>query len=835
MNTCTLTLVTIFLFPVFSNTAHSAENDSVTFNSEFLRSAIDTSEYSQGNPVAPGMYDVELYVNERLKGRAEVNFEKLDDNSSISRPCFDLNSVSMLGIDIERLDQKIIEKLKDKKTCNDLSKLVSGVDVNYDVSTQQINISAPQLVLTRYARGYVTPELWDNGVTAATLQYDYNAYSSDMSGAQNITTQYLALRGGVNWDAWRLRYRGALNWNNSNNWNYDNTSTFLERAIIPFRSKMVLGESTTDGQVFDSVGFSGLMLASDDRMYIDSQRGYAPIISGVANSNSLVQVMQRGTRIYETTVPPGPFVIDDLYPTGAGGDLLVTIREADGSERSFTVNYASIAQLLRPGTTRYTLMSGRYRNPTVNENPLIAMGTLRHGFTNLITGYGGVLGGENYQSYSSGIALNTDVGALSADITHARTVLQNSENKNGNSFSLSFSKILPATDTNITLANYRYSNSGYYSIDDAMFMRDIKNHPDNYYSDSISRKNRIQLSVSQSLSDVLGNINLNASTQDYWNKNGRDTEYQLGYANSFGKFNLNVNLNRTRDLTNGHWDNKIAIGISFPFGDSAKSMYINSTYVHDKGHNGLQNTVAGTLGDKRQYNYNAFASVDRYEQTGTKNTGGASGTWNSPYTNLGGSYSAGSGYQQYGMNMSGGVIGYSEGIVFTPTMGDTIAIVEANYAGGASITNNSSMSLDRSGKAAVPYLTPYRQNTIELDPKGLSNDVSLAVTSQNSVPTAGAVVLLKYKTDKGYSALLTIHHNDSAEIPFSASILDEKGNVVGYMAQAGQSFVRVKNKTGKLIVKWGASRSQQCSLNYHLQDTPHADDGDLRRADAVCQ
>src|SRR5690606_39680464 len=70
----------------------------------------------------------------------------------------------------------------------------------------------------------------------------------------------------------------------------------------------------------------------------------------ISNTNALVSVSQRGARIYQTTVPPGAFRIDDLYPNGTGGDLLVTIKEADGSEHSFTVTYASIAELDRKST-----------------------------------------------------------------------------------------------------------------------------------------------------------------------------------------------------------------------------------------------------------------------------------------------------------------------------------------------------------------------------------------------------------------------------------------------------------------------------------------------------
>ncbi|CAD5358514.1 protein of unknown function [Enterobacter cancerogenus] len=70
----------------------------------------------------------------------------------------------------------------------------------------------------------------------------------------------------------------------------------------------------------------------------------------------------------------------------------------------------------------------------------------------------------------------------------------------------------------------------------------------NGYATSINRKNRIQLSASQTISDTLGNFNISASTQDYWNRSGRDTRYQLGYTNAFKRFNLSINASRTRDL-----------------------------------------------------------------------------------------------------------------------------------------------------------------------------------------------------------------------------------------------------------------------------------------------
>lgn len=819
----------------FSQIAYAEQNDDVIFNTDFMRSDVDVSAYSRGNPVPAGEYSVELYVNERWKGKTNVTFKMTEEKSTIAKPCFDLNLVAKLGIDIERIKPGILEKLKSDHACVQPQDIATDLVANYDVSMQRINLQSPQIYLVRNARGYVSPELWDNGITAATLQYDYNAYHSEMSGSDSISTQYLGLQGGFNWDVWRLRYRGSFNWTEGQGWNYDNTNTYLERAIVPLRSKLVLGESSTDGQVFDSIAFRGVMLMSDDRMYTDSQRGFAPLINGIANTNALVRISQRGIRIYESTVPPGPFVIDDLYPTGTGGDLLVTVKEADGSEHSFTVTFASIAELLRPGTTRYSVMGGRYHNTTINEEPEIMMGTLRHGFTNLITGYTGLLGGEDYQSAVAGVALNTGVGAISADIAHARTKLYDETSAEGQSFRLSFAKILPVTNTNITLASYRYSSSGYYDMNDAMLLRDSQRRSHSgYYSSSINRKNRIQLSAAQNISDTWGSFNISASTQDYWNRNGQDTEYQIGYSNGFKWFTLNVNANRSRDLDTGKWDNKIAVGISLPLGESAHTAYLSSTYVQERDHRGLQNSIAGTLGSDRQYNYNAFASVDHYKDSADKNTGGVSGNWTSPWSTVGGSFSAGNGYQQYSMNMSGGAIAWRNGIVLTPIMGDTMAVIEAENAGGAKITSNSSLRLNNSGKAAVPYLTPYRQNTIELDPKGLSNDVSLDVTSQNSVPTAGAVVLMKYKTDTGHSALLNINHSGEV-LPFGSSIYDETDNNVGYITQGGQGFVRVKNESGRLYVQWGNNGSQRCSFHYQLPQKRTTSINDMPLINAVCQ
>jgi outer membrane usher protein len=816
--------------------AYAEDSDAIEFNASFLRSSVDVSQFTSGNPVTPGVHRIDLYLNDQWKGRQDVNFSLPSPQTSVARPCYDLKLLSAFDIALDKLSKDVLTRLQQGEQCSDLSELVPGVEANFDSGGQRLDVRAPQLLLQHEVRGYVNPELWDNGITAATLQYDYNAYRSDHSGTSAQTNQFLGLRGGLNWDVWRLRYRASANWSDDQGFRYQSDQTYLERPLIGWRSRLVLGQSTTDGQVFDSVGFIGAQISSDDRMYSDSQRGFAPVVRGIANTNALVRVSQRGSQIYETTVPPGPFVIDDLYPTGSGGDLLVTVTEADGTERSFTVTYASIAELLRPGVTHYSLMAGKYRNNSVNEEPAIALGTLRHGFTNLLTGYTGVIGADGYAAASGGLAFNTDFGALSVDVTQAQTQFDHRPSEQGQSVRFTYAKILPVVDTNITMASYRYSSSGFYSVDDAMMLRDRDRYDSSFDSYTTwKRRNRFQINASQSLPEGFGSVSLNASVQDYWDHNETDSEYQLSYNNHYNRLNYGVNFARTRNLITGGWDNKAMLTVSIPLGSSERAPYLTSSYVQQKDHQGLQNSLSGSLGEDRQYNYSAFTNYDYYKNNSNTVSGGVNGSWASPYANVGGSLSAGQGYQQYGATLSGGVVAYSGGVVLTPMLGETSAIVEAENAKGVRVTNYSGLRLDNSGKAVVPYLSPYRQNTVELDPKGLSRDVELKYTSQNIAPTAGAIGLLRYETESGYSVLVTVRNVAGQPLPFGANVSDEQQRSVGYIGQVGEGLLRVNNPKGQLEVKWGEGAGESCRFNYQLPAVSPGDEPDYRRLDAVCQ
>ena len=93
---------------------------------------------------------------------------------------------------------------------------------------------------------------------------------------------------------------------------------------------------------------------------------------------------------------------------------------------------------------------------------------------------------------------------------------------------------------------------------------------------------------------------------------------------------------------------------------------------------------------------------------------------------------------------------------------------------------------------------------------------------------------MKYQTDIGYSALFDIKSTGDA-LPFGADVTDEREQTVGYVAQGGQAFVRVKTLSGKLNVRWGQEKKQQCGFNYNLSESANTEPSGFRSAYVECR
>lgn len=799
----------------------------VQFNDAFLPEGsrdLDIGAYQTGNPVMPGVYRADVVLNGQLSFRHDIRIESQPDGRN-PQVCMSRALLERQGVEMTKLAAEAILAL-DNEECPALGRLVPGATASFSPDSQRLDLSIPQVSLKRNARGYVSPELWDCGITAGLLSYNFNS-NRNHTRAGDQDSAYLGLNAGLNLGDWRLRHNGSMSWQSHRGNDYQALNSYAQRDVTALKSQLTVGESNTSGELFDTLSYRGVQLASDDRMLPDSLRGYAPVIRGIARTNARVVIRQDGNVLMETTVAPGAFVIDDLYATGYGGDLDVSVLEADGSQQSFIVPYASVSQLLRPGTSRFSLTAGQTRDSYLNEQARLLQGTLQYGLNNTFTGFAGVQSSEEYLAVLSGLAFDTPIGAMAADMTHAQTTLA-SGTARGQSLRLSYNKNLLSTGSNFSVAAYRFSTHNYLDFSNALQLLDAEKSGEDV-SQLGRPRSRFSITADQSLGPW-GQLAVSGFTQNYWNLPGSDVQYQLSYSRQFDRVSFSFNANRSRSGL-GDMQNSFLLTVSMPleFGASVFSPQMTAQIGRDaQGNFDQQVGINGSTGENRQFGYGANFSHDGGSRT---KSASVNGQYTGARTMLNASLGRGADYTSMSLGASGTLVAHSDGLTLTPYRGETMAIVSAAGAEGAKVAGYPGLKLDSSGNAVVPYLRPYQLNEVGIDPIGSSLDVELNETSQQVAPRSGAVVRLRYTTTKGRAVLLNVRLDDGSSLPFGASVVDGEGTSVGTVGQGGQLYARIKPETRQLLVNWGSKALQRCALVI-----PPAPDKEqqLQQLDAVC-
>lgn len=810
--------------------AVSEAEELIQFNPAFFDNSrgqsVDLSQFERGNPLTPGTYRLDLYLNQNWVGRQEILFRTSTDGLKV-QPCLPPGVLEQLGMDFARLPVEQAARALSSE-CLGPDDLPAHSRFDVDMSELRVDLSISQLYLSQTKRGYVSPKDWDSGVNAAFLGYSSNLNDNRSSG-QTSRQFYSSLNGGVNLGDWRLRHNGSYTYNDSSasgrRSHYSALSSYVQRDMTALQAQLTLGEFYTPGNFFDSMPYTGLQLSSDERMLPDSMRGFAPVVRGVADTTAKVSVRQGESLLYETTVPPGPFAIDDLYNSGYAGDLNVTITEADGRTKNFIVPYASVAQLLRPDSSRFSLSAGRYRDQSLDTPPTFLQGSYQRGLSNLLTGYGGGIVAQDYRALLGGVALSTALGAVAADVTHSQASGLNDSlpdtqaQMSGQSLRLTYNKLIETTSTNFSVAAYRFSSEGYLNFGEFARLRSTETP-----SHLFKQRSRVQLNLNQPLGERLGYLAFSGMAQNYWNRDqGSDITYQVGYSNGFNWGSFNLSASRTRSGT-GRMDNQYLLSFSVPLGRTRYSPYLSSSIRYAGNRNyGINNSLSGSAGDQGELGYSLYGSRDSYEGQGSNNYGG-----NLRYDTAHASYnlgaSRGKNYRQTNLGMQGTLVAHPGGLNATANQGETIAVLEASGAEGAQVLSSTNARVADNGYAVVAGLTPYRRNEVALDPKGTSRDVELEMTSQQVAPRAGAVVMLRYPTLVGRPTLIKLVRDDGEPIPMGAQVLDAAGASLTQVGQSGRTFLRGLEGSGQLLIKWGSGADQQCLAPYNISTEKSAQD-----------
>jgi len=793
-----------------------------TFDPDLLRGtglgAQTLERFNRPHALLPGVYSLELHVNGHFVTRRDIRV--LETPQGDVRPCLTPALWRRLGVAADN-----IRAVDDD--CPALDTQVPGSRFRLEASTLRLLFTVPQNLMQRASRQSVNIDALDAGDSLVFVNYMGNAWHSERNGemrTRHEDTGYLSLSGGVNLGLWQYRQQGSLSFGNRRSPHWQNLRSHLQRSLPRLfgGSQLTLGQLYTSGNFFSGLAYHGLNLTTDERLLGGLHRGFAPVVRGVAASTAKVSIRQKGREIYQTTVAPGAFVIDDLAPTNYDGDLEVTVEEADGTINTFKVPFAALPESLRPGHARYNLALGRTRSHV--DNSAFADLNYRLGVSNTLSGGAGMRVAVGYQALAADAVYLSRAGAIGLTVSHSHASMPGGRTHTGWRAGLSYSRTFAPTDTHLAIAAYRYSTPGYRDLGDVLGERYSIRNGGQWQSSSYQQRSRLNFSLSQTL-DEYGYLYVSGSMQNWHHSHQHERQWQLGYSTMLaGRVNLNLSLMRQYsarmwlDTTQPQRDTSLTLSLSMPLGGNSFS----SGYSHSGSGGGQYDADLSGSFDQTSYHLGvSHAREDVWHASLQQRHANASTGINA---------SLGPHHWQMAGNIQGALALHAGGATLGPWLGDTFALVEAKGAKGARVGGGQAR-IDRFGYALVPTLTPYRDNRIFLDPQDATGNIELEGAEQHSAPYAGAAVKLTFRARHGQALLIHVDAPGGQSLPPGTEALDAEGRSVGMLGQGNWLYLRSETARGQLQLRWGDSEHERCQLAYDTADAPQVP---LLRLQAAC-
>lgn len=755
-----------------SNTPSPVAPDTVTeFNTDVMdvadRKNVDISQFTRVGFVMPGDYSLMLTVNGVALREVSVSFVRPPDNPRGSIPCLQPDIVNLFGLKDE-ITKNLAWKMLSGHRCLDENSL-AGMTSAGELSNDALNVSLPQAYLEYSDPNWDPPSRWDEGVTGFLFDYNMNATQNNMQ--QGSDNSSLSGNGttGVNLGAWRMRadwqlqrYSGRQDTSRNMEWN----RYYLYRALPRMGTKLTAGEVDLNSGLFDSFRFTGVNLATDDRMLPPDLQGYAPEVRGVARTNAKVTVTQQGRVVYESQVAPGPFRIQDLS-SAVSGTLDVRVEEQDGRVQTFKIDTATIPYLTRPGMVRYSTALGRPSDQNHKvQGDAFATGEFSWGVTNGWSLFGGGITAKDYSALAVGIGRDLQMfGALSFDVTRSRAILPEKTNT-GNSLRLSYSRRLEEIDGQVTFAGYRFSDKGFMSMSDWL---DVRNRENGYPGMSGGlQKEMYTVMVSKMFRDRNMSLYGSYNHRTYWNRpdSGRYSLTLSKYLNIGRWKNISLNVIAYRNNSPGDRDNGGYISINIPWSNGSAL-----SYSAQQSRAGLSQTAGwyDTIDENNRYSVQAGTGVDKKML--------ASGylTHNGDIANstLSASYAEGS-YTSLGMSLQGGLTATRYGAALHPSnlSGGTRLMIDTGNAAGVPLSRGGAgiQKTNMFGKAVLVDLNSYWRNSVGVEVNALGDEMEVSRPLTELTITEGAIGYRKIDVLTGRKLMAAITLTDGSTPAFGATV-----------------------------------------------------------------
>lgn len=741
--------------------------------------------YSRGARFTPGPQRVTLFVNGINRGSHEVTFTPQGELQ------VDAALLKNAGLRVQQGPH------------DSLQSLWPQAEIALEPDSQIVRLVVPSDALDPEAD---RDDNWQQNGSAGLINYAAQYMGSAGRGAG---TRYYQLNSeaGFNAGNWIVRSRQNFSQMNGRD-QFLHQGAYAQRTLQNQKKVLQLGQISLFNSLFGSGTVLGFQLTPEDALL--NNEGGAGIVSGIASSQSVVEVRQSGAPIYSTVVPAGPFSLTGLRLLNNSSDLDVTVTGSDGETQQFIVPAASFirnALNIVPGTS---FGMGKVEQQGSGEAPLIATAATGWNLTpyhtlnlGLMTSQPYIAGGASLNSQFKDGTLMSLTARLAQDKRHAaqggRVEALVSRN---------LSERLSAS------ANLSQQTQGYSELSDALqtAARDSQSNNQRQYGGSLGWSQR-----------SLGSLSLSWSRSQSFNGERSDSA-GLGWSKQLGNFYLGANAQQSSSARYGS-EQRFFLTLSGNFNQRSFSSYVNS------GNNSTRNGVRYSERYDRDRGWSL--SADRENRSGSTSVTGNVDMLTSVSQLSGNLSRSNNGNSSWSGRASGGVALHGGGVTLTPySIGDTFAIARVGEESGIRLdTPGGPTWTDGRGYAVISSVPGFRSGTIQIDTRSLAKNIDVGNGVIESRAARGSVSRYDFGVIRTRRALLSVREQNGAPLPSGAAVFNTQGEFVTVIGNKGELFLSQAEPNMQLDVE--RSDNSYCRVSVTLPERAEADTL-YEESEAVC-
>jgi outer membrane usher protein len=667
---------------------------------------------------------------------------------------------------------------------------IPGYKFKLDIANQSAELlfspqafSATRLTQEKSKRPVISPVL-----PSLFLNYDWNYQVSSLRNAATVRDLGLLTEIGAS-SSWGVLTSSHVGRNltidaaSGTPHSWVRLETTFTRDFPEQNRTLRMGDTATRAGMWGrSVYFGGIQYGSNFALTPGFVSQPVPALLGISTAPSTVEMYVNDVLRQVSSVPTGPFAIDNSPLLTGSGDVRMVVRDILGRETVIEQTFFTTTELLSAGLNDWSIEAGSLRNDlgvaSNHYGPGFASGTWRHGHSNHLTLEGRAEATPQLRTVGLGI-LSTMPRQM---LGKASLGISNGQNQNGGLLLLG-------------LEHQSLHHSVAFQVQGASRNFHQLGQPENVAPIKLQLAGNWSYTSGSTNSYGIGLANISRFDGSSVSTVSGNYSTRIGERGDL-TFTVSRAINGVNGMTAGVFyvmslDDRRVISAYASEQDSYVSAMKNPDYQNNLGWRALAGHMQSRAHLEGGLNY-----LGRYGQL----IGDASTSPDQSTLRLG---------------ANGGLILADNSLFATERGNQSFALVEVpGYDNiGVGLGNNVLTHTNDSGVALVPRLMPYQNNSVRLSPDDLPISAEIENIEQYVVPAWRSAVKVVFPVRGGRGALLKIIFDDGQPAPAGAVVNIEGDKEEFYVARRGEAFVTGLQPSNLVVLSW---KGQQCKFNVTL-------------------